>query len=94
MSKDKRKKKFFQGIEHLKKEVEGPMTGKLGSQLVRSDLVNNGLTSEHGYIRKDLIGVLIIMSLIIVVFAVLTYIDKTSNVLTDFAQKITSIVIK
>ena len=94
MSKDKRKKKFFQGIEHLKKEVEGPMTAKLGSQLVRSDLVNDGLTSEHAYIRKDLIGVIIIMSLIIVIFAVFAYIDKTSDVLTDFAQKITSIVIK
>jgi hypothetical protein len=94
MSKDKRKKKFFQGMEHLQKEFKGNETAKLSSQSAGINQVDRGLTTEHIYIRKDLIGVMIIMSLIFVAFAALTYIDKTSDVLTNFADKITSLVIK
>ncbi len=81
-------------MERLQKEFKGNKAAKLSSQSAEINQIDSGLTTEeHVYIRKDLIGVMIIMLLIFVAFAILTYIDKTSDVLTNFASKITSLVI-
>lgn len=85
MAKDK-KKKFFQGREHLQAEVT-QSTPASGAAEQRS-------AAEHQFIRKDLIGLLVLMSLFFLLLAGLTVLDKTTNILDTLAQKITSILIK
>ena len=82
---DKRKKKYFQGLEHLKSEIE---TSQETTAVTEESLV------ESRFLKKDLIKVIILMIIFIVVIAGLTVLDKQTTYLTDIAQKITSIFIK
>jgi hypothetical protein len=88
MSKDKRKKKFFQGMEHLRESVVTVQPTVVERENIEST------NKEHQYIKKDLLGVVVLMSIIIVIFIGLAVLDRSTNKLTLFAEKITSIVIK
>ena len=90
MSKDKRKKKFFQGMEHLREDVNRSQF----NPAVQSGGTLGGNQLEHTYIKKDLLGVLVLMGLILIILVGLTIVDKRTDKLTQFAEKITSVVIK
>ena len=87
MAKDRRKKKYFQGMEHLQHTtITSPTTAAGASQ--------ESLDKEHAFVRRDLIGVLVIMAVIAGILTGLTILDKKTDRLTVFAEKITSAVVK
>lgn len=90
MSKDKRKKKYFQGMEHLQQQAI-----QTSQSMVRDQGgVVAGTTIESGYIKKDLRNVIVSMGIIVLLMVGLTILDKKTDKLTVFAEKITSVVIK
>lgn len=90
MSKDKRKKKLFQGMEHLKDQSANNQPGTS----ISSNPGTGAAPIETNYIKKDLLGVGILMGIIILIFVGLAIIDKKTDRLTVFAEKVTSFVIK
>jgi hypothetical protein len=91
MSKDKRKRKFFQGMEHLADQAQKNVSAPTIQQSAGTDPASS---LEHAYVRRDLFGVLVMMSVIALILVGLTILDKKTDKLTVFAEKITSIVIK
>jgi hypothetical protein len=91
MSKDKRRKRYFQGMEHLQSEVEKSHDNP---HLERPGQAEATAPIEHEYIRKDLRGVIIIMSIIVLILAGLTIIDKKTDKLQNLAERVTSVIIK
>lgn len=92
MSKDKRKRKFFQGMEHLREQAVAnnqPVISQNGNQPA-----NAGTSIETTYIKKDLVGVGILMGIIILILVGMAVLDKKTDKLTVFAEKVTSFVIK
>ena len=88
MAKDKRKKKFFQGMEHLHTEIENTTTkNDIKEELKDSPVLLSTL-------KKDLLSVILLMSLFVLILIILMVFDKTSSSLTIFAGKITSLFIK
>jgi len=89
MAKDKRKKKMLQGMEHLKAEIEHDTTVDKVSQVkVPKSSV------EHLLLKKDLIFIILLMSLFFLVLVCLMVFDKMSDNLGIFAEKVTSLFIK
>ena len=90
MSKDKKKKKFLQGMEHLKNEYIAPT-----SQTVQPQ-TNNSSPDEtlHHPLKKELVSILLIMSILFLLLIGLMVYDKSGDGLSTFAKKIVSIVIK
>jgi hypothetical protein len=90
MSKDKRKKKYFQGMEHLQHQAIQQPAPSANAQVS----LGTQISTESEYIKKDLRNVIILMSIIVLLMAGLTILDKKTDKLTTFAEKITSVVIK
>lgn len=84
MSKDKRRKKLFQGIEHLQQTV----TQQQVSTVVQPGETAPAETYEQHEVRRDLFKVLILVSILLAVLFGLLYYDKTSGGLGVFAEKI------
>lgn len=85
MAKDKRKKKYFQGIEHLEQEY-------VVSQEKSENIVSN--KEEYRYLKKDLLTIILLILIFFGVLTGLTLLDKNTNYLTNLASKITSYFIK
>lgn len=86
MAKDKRKKKYFQGLEHLRPQIESAQTG----QVIRED----EFLPSAKFLKSDLIKVMILVISFLVILAGLTVLDKNTDILTKTATKITSLIIK
>jgi len=86
MAKDKRKKKYFQGLEHLRKEHENAPT--------QGTITSEEFLPSARFLKKDLTKVLIMVCSFLIILAGLTIIDKKTEILSDLASKITAIFIK
>jgi len=86
MAKDKRKKKYFQGLEHLKAQAVNSNTENVQ--------VDEKLVIGSQYLRGDLIRVVILVFTFLLVLTGLTILDKKTDILTNLAHKIASLVIK
>jgi len=84
MPKDKRKKKYLQGMEHLKPVA----TEKSESVETVSD------NTKHSVLKKELTTVLIIMTFLFLALVILMYIDRSGSILLELAEKITSFFVK
>jgi len=84
MSKDKKKKKFFQGMEHLQKIVQ-PEIKNTDNQEVNID--------ESIFIKKDFKQLIIIYSIFTVIIVALYFISIKSSFFDNFAKDITALFI-
>ena len=89
MAKDKRKRKYFQGMEHLKHEVED-----VSDHSIMPGLDDQQPSLERSLLRKDLIFIILLMSLFFLVLVGLMVLDKNSDYLSVLAEKISSLLIK
>lgn len=88
MAKDKRKKKFLQGMEHLRESVEE----KQKAQSIEP--LNAEYNKEHRILRKDLVISITIMSILILSLVGLMVLDNSGDFLTNLSGTISSIFIK
>ncbi len=96
MPKDKRKKKYLQGMEHLK-PVAPAQSQEDVIQYSRQSSESMGPVpdnTEHSVLKKELTTVLIIMTLLFLTLVTLMYIDRSSSILLELAEKITSFFVK
>lgn len=94
MSKDKRKKKFFQGMEHLAQSsqpatIGGPVE-KQGAHVV----LTTSQVAEHQYVRKDLIRVLVLVFCLLLVLVALMVLDWQTSVVKTLSEHIYSLIIR
>ena len=99
MAKDRRKKKYLQGMEHLKPVVPPQFQDNEAQDSRQKNgnvdiALDNSDTMEHVVLKKELITVLIIMTFLFLALVVLMYIDRTNTILLELAEKITSFFVK
>lgn len=94
MPKDKRKKKFFQGMEHLTDQEGSLSASSTIATPINTDNYSNVPSAQHMHIRKDLIRVIVLISCLLLILIGLTILDKNSNTVQLLAEKITSLIIK
>ena len=89
MAKDRRKKKkFLQGMEHLKESVDQKQEFHSGEP------INAESNTGHRILRKDLMVSITIMSILILSLVGLMIFDNSSNILTNLSESISSLFIK
>jgi hypothetical protein len=92
MSKDKRKRKFFQGMEHLQETGSSSdrslVSPQLSSQEGAVELI------QHKYIKSDLIKVIVLVSVLLLVIIGLMFLDRTTDKVQIVAEKISSLIIR
>ncbi|MFH1207213.1 MAG: hypothetical protein V1668_01250 [Patescibacteria group bacterium] len=92
MSKDKRKRKFFQGMEHL---TQPSSPASPGSQVAPIAInVDSIDLLQHKYVRKDLNRVIVLVSFLLLIIIGLYFVDKKTNNIQYLAEKVTSLVIR
>lgn len=85
MAKDKRKKKYFQGMGQFRPEMA---TNQI------NESVEDQTLPESRFVRKDLIKTIAIVIVMLALFAGLTILDRKTSILTQVAEKVTNIFIK
>lgn len=90
MSKDHRRKKIWQGMEHLKKQLETSET----ANLIDIQTVNQAQNSDFSLLKKELLFTIVIMSILFLALVGLMIYDRGSNGLIILAERIASILIK
>lgn len=85
MAKDKRKKKYLQGIGQFKPEMTMSQT---------NEITEDQAFPESKFVRKDLIKTVVIVIVILVFFAGLTVLDRYTSILTQISEKVTGLFIK
>lgn len=90
MSKDKKRKKIWQGMEHLKNQLEiSESPSSVDKQPVNSDQ-----SPEFTVFKKELLFIAVIMSILFLALVGLMIYDRSSNGLTILAERISSLFIK
>ncbi len=91
MSKDKRKKKFFQGMEHLQSNdsFSSPVIS-----VQHTSVMSENEILQHKYVKGDLFRVISLVVFLLCVLGGLMYLDQTTSKVQYMAEKITSIVIR
>lgn len=96
MPKDKRKKKYLQGMEHLKSVAPAQFQDNTIQQFQQNsesvETVSDN--AKHLVLKKELITAFIIMTFLFLALVILMYIDRTSTILLELAEKITSFFVK
>lgn len=85
MAKDKRKKKYFQGLEHYKPEIQAGHT---------TEMMSEESQTTFRALKRDLNWLLVLIISFVLLLTGLTLLDKKTTILTEIAHKISSIVIK
>lgn len=90
MSKDKKRKRLWQGMEHLKKQLE--ISEPANS--IDTQTVNRAENSDFNVLKKELLFIVVIMSILFLALVGLMVYDRGANGLTILAERIASIFIK
>lgn len=90
MSKDKKRRKFLQGMEHLRQQVQ--VQSQSGTAVIPPQ--EGSIPLDAKIIKTDLLRVLIIIGSFVVILVAIMLIDKKTEYINDFAIKLTNLVIK
>ena len=85
MAKDRRKKKYFQGMGQYRPEMAASQ---------ENGPAENQVLEEYKYVKGDLVKTIVIVVVILAFFAGLTILDRQTSTLTQIAQKVTEIFVK
>ena len=96
MPKDKRKKKYLQGMEHLKAFASTqPHENESQHFQQNSESVKTVFNNtKHSVLKKELTTAFVIMTFLFLALVILMYIDRTSTIMLELAEKITSFFVK
>jgi hypothetical protein len=90
MSKDNKRKRIWQGMEHLKKQLETSEQ----SNLIDTQTVEKAQNSDFSVLKKELLFIIVIMSILFLALVGLMIYDRGADGLTLLAERIASILIK
>ncbi|MBU0597790.1 hypothetical protein KKF61_02220 [Patescibacteria group bacterium] len=89
MPKNKKKKKFLQGMEHLKQEI-----GVESVQSTSETSTENSISSSHSILKKELLSAMVLISVLTLVLVGLMILDQQTNYINSFASKVMSFINK
>lgn len=92
MSKDKRKRKFFQGMEHLQDTGSSTTRSSIPYQQVSHESAAE--ITQHKYIKHDLFRVFILVSVLLAIIVGLMLIDRNTDKVQIIAERISSLIIR
>ncbi len=90
MSKEKKRKRIWQGMEHLKNELEISES----ANTVDKQNVNQAQNSDFTVLKRELLFTVVIMSVLFLALVGLMIYDRSGNGLTILAERIATIFIK
>lgn len=92
MSKNKRKMKYFQGMEHLRR-FSSTDQGQTGSNIQNEQIDNSSALAAKSTIRRELLTVAILMGVLFIILISMMLLDKKTEIIDNIAARITEFAI-